>query len=130
MRPAGIRYRRSRADPGQLECSPGATTPAQAQVVEGGVQQLSAPAGQNLAAPTPDSFKGSLVTGQATGAVMDLSLDDAIARGLRQNLGLILQTTAQQNAKSQQYQQLQAHSRRSLAMPQSRWSRPTSPPSG
>ena len=39
---------------------------------------------------------------------MDLSLDDAIARGLRQNLGLILQTTAQQNAKGQQYQQLQA----------------------
>ena len=88
--------------------APGATTPAQAQVVEGGVQQLSTPGGQNLAAPTQDSFKGSLVTGQSTGAVMDLSLDDAIARGLRQNLGLILQTTAQQNAKGQQYQQLQA----------------------
>ncbi len=88
--------------------APGATTPAQAQVVEGGVQQLSTPGGQNLAAPTQDSFKGSLVTGQATGAVMDLSLDDAIARGLRQNLGLILQTTAQQNAKGQQYEQLQA----------------------
>ena len=87
---------------------PGATTPAQAQQVESGLQQLSIPAGQNLSAPTPDSFKGSLVTGKATDTVMELSLDDAIARGLRQNLGLILQTTAQQNAKGQQLEQLQA----------------------
>jgi outer membrane protein TolC len=86
----------------------GATTPAQAQQVEGGLQQLSGPGGQSLAAPTQDSFKGSLVTGKATDAVLDLSLDDAIARGLRQNLGLILQTTAQQNAKGQQLEQLQA----------------------
>ena len=88
--------------------APGATTPAQAQTIEGGLQQLSAPAGQNLAAPTPDSFKGSLVEGKATGEVLDLSLDDAIARGLRQNLGLILETTAQQNAKGQELEQLQA----------------------
>ena len=48
------------------------------------------------------------MTGKATDGVLDLSLDDAIARGLRQNLGLILQTTAQQNAKGQQFEQLQA----------------------
>ncbi len=88
--------------------SPGATTPGQAQVVEGALQQLSSPAGQSPTAPTPDSFKGSLVEGKASGTVLDLSLDDAIARGLRQNLGLILQTTAQQNAKGQQLEQLQA----------------------
>jgi outer membrane protein TolC len=87
---------------------PGATTPAQAQVVEGGLQQLSGPAGQSLAAPTQDSFKGSVVTGKATDGVMDLTLTDAIARGLRQNLGIILQTSAQQNAKGQQFEQLQA----------------------
>jgi outer membrane protein TolC len=86
----------------------GATTPAQAQATEGALQQLSAPAGQNPAAPSQDSFKGSLVSGEATGAVLDLSLDDAIARGLRQNLGLILQTSAQQNAKGQQLEQLQS----------------------
>src|SRR5437868_10924123 len=80
----------------------GATTPAQAQAVEGALQQLAAPAGQDLAAPTQDSYRGSLVTGKATGTVLDLSLDDAIARGLRQNLGLILQTTAQQSARGQQ----------------------------
>ncbi len=87
--------------------APGATTPAQAQTVEGGLQQLTQPGGLNPAAPTADSFRGSIVSGKATGAVMDLSLDDAIARGLRQNLGLILQTTAQQSAKGQALEALQ-----------------------
>jgi outer membrane protein TolC len=87
---------------------PGATTPAQAQVVEGGLQQLSGPGGVSLSAPTQGSFKGSLVTGNATDGVMDLTLNDAIARGLRQNLGIILQTSVQQNAKGQQFEQLQA----------------------
>jgi outer membrane protein TolC len=87
---------------------PGATTPGQAKVTEGALQQLSGPGGQSPATPTQDSFKGSLVSGKATDTVLDLSLDDAIARGLRQNLGLILQTTAQQNAKGQQLEQLQA----------------------
>ena len=87
--------------------APGPTTPGQARATEGALQNLAAPAGQNLAAPTQDSFKGSLVTGKATDAVLDLTLDDAISRGLRQNLGLILQTTAQQNAHGQQLEQLQ-----------------------
>ena len=86
----------------------GATTPGHAKQVEGALQQLSAPTGQSLAAPTQDSFKGSVVSGRSTGTVMDLSLDDAIARGLRQNLGLILQTSSQQNAKGQQLEQLQS----------------------
>ncbi len=88
--------------------APGATTPAQAQATAGALEQLSEPGGQNLAAPTDSSYKGSLVTGKATDGVMDLSLDDAIARGLKQNLGLILQTTAQQNAKGQELEALQA----------------------
>jgi outer membrane protein TolC len=94
--------------PGGGSSAVGATTPAQAQYTEGAIQQLSAPTGQNLAAPTQDSFKGSVVEGTATGTVLDLSLNDAIARGLRQNLGIILQTTNQQNAHGQQYEQLQA----------------------
>lgn len=88
--------------------APGATKPAEAQQVQGGLEQLAAPAGQSLSAPTQDSFKGSLVTGKATGEVLDLSLNDAVARGLRQNLGLILQSTNQQNARGQQLEQLQA----------------------
>ncbi|HXE08094.1 MAG TPA: TolC family protein, partial [Acidobacteriaceae bacterium] len=81
--------------------------PAQARTVEGGLQQLTQPGGVNPAAPTPDSFRGSIVSGKASGAVMDLSLDDAIARGLRQNLGIILQSSAQQSAKGQQLEMLQ-----------------------
>jgi outer membrane protein TolC len=88
--------------------APGATTAAQAQTVQGGLQQLAAPAGQSLIAPTQDSFKGSVVEGNATDAVMDLSLNEAIGWGLRQNLGVILQTTNQQNAKGQEFEQLQA----------------------
>ena len=88
--------------------APGATTPAQARATEGALQQLAAPAGQSISAPTPDSFKGSLVTGKATDVVLDLSLNEAISRGLHQNLGVILQTSAQQNAKGQQLEQLQA----------------------
>ncbi len=98
----------SRARAQGSQNAPGATTPGQAQVIEGGLQQLSGPNGQSLAAPTQDSFKGSLVTDKATDGVLDLSLNDAIARGLRQNLGIILQTTAQQSAKGQQFEQLQA----------------------
>src|SRR5579871_4575850 len=70
--------------------STGATTPAQSRVVEGALEQLSAPAGQSPSAPTDDSFRGSVVTGQPTGGVLDLSLDEAISRGLRHNLGLLL----------------------------------------
>lgn len=87
---------------------PGATTPGQAQAAQGALQQLATPGGQNLAAPTQGSFQGSLVDGKATGAVMDLSLDEAIARGLRRNLGLILETTSQQSARGQELEQLQA----------------------
>jgi len=88
--------------------APGATTPAQAQTIEGGQQQLQGSNGVNLAAPTQQSFQGSLVEGTASATPLDLSLNDAIARGLRTNLGLILQTAAQQNARGQQYEQLQA----------------------
>jgi outer membrane protein TolC len=94
--------------PGVASGQVGATTPGQAQATEGALQQLAAPTGQDLAAPTKDSFKGSIVDGVATNTVLDLSLDEAIARGLRQNLGIILQSTAQQNAHGQQYEQLQA----------------------
>jgi len=90
------------------EGSNGATIAAQAQATQGALQQLAAPGGVNQAAPTHGSFAGSLVDGNATDAVLDLSLDDAIARGLRQNLGLILQASAQQNAHGQQMEQLQA----------------------
>jgi len=88
--------------------STGATSSGEAQATEGALRQLAAPGGVNLSAPAQGSFGGSLVEGKATDGVLDLSMDDAIARGLRQNLGLILQTTAQQNAHGEQLERLQA----------------------
>ncbi len=86
----------------------GATTPAQAQTIERGVQQISAPNGQTPSSATPDSFHGSVAEGKSTGQTLDLPLDDAIQRGLRTNLGILLQSTNQQNARGQQLEQLQA----------------------
>jgi outer membrane protein TolC len=54
------------------------------------------------------SFQGSLVTDKPTGTVMDLSLDEAIRRGLQHNLGVILQSSQQEAAAGQRLQQLQA----------------------
>ncbi len=45
---------------------------------------------------------------KATGTVLDLSLDDAIQRGLRQNLGLILQNSSVKNANGQRLEELQS----------------------
>ena len=70
--------------------------------------QLSNASGSNGSQVTQDSFKGSLIEGKATDAVIDLSLDDAIQRGLRANLGLILQTSSQKNANGLRLEQLQA----------------------
>ncbi len=53
------------------------------------------------------TYKGSETTDKATGGVLDLSLDDAIKRGLRHNLGLILTSQSQQSAHGTQLQQLQ-----------------------
>ncbi len=70
--------------------------------------QLNTASGQNGAQATSDSFRGSIVEGKATDAVIDLSMDDAVQRGLRTNLGLILQTASEKNAAGQRLEQLQA----------------------
>jgi outer membrane protein TolC len=54
------------------------------------------------------SFRGSLIEGKATTDVLPLSLDAAIQRGLRTNLGLILQTSSQRQANGQRLEQLQS----------------------
>jgi outer membrane protein TolC len=53
------------------------------------------------------SYKGSLVEGKATAEVLQLSIDDAMQRGLRTNLGLILQNSSERQASGQKLQQLQ-----------------------
>lgn len=52
-------------------------------------------------------FQGGVPTGAATGGVISLSLDNAIQRGLRNNLGYILQTANAKQAAGQRLQELQ-----------------------
>jgi outer membrane protein TolC len=58
--------------------------------------------------PNAQSFQGSVVSGQATGGVLDLSLDDAIQRGLKNNLGVILSGTETASARGARMSQLQS----------------------
>ncbi len=86
----------------------GSGTAANSAAVSTAQQNLYSASGSNGAQPTQDSFKGSLVTGKATAGVMDLSLDDAVQRGLRQNLGLILQNSSVKSVNGQRLEELQA----------------------
>lgn len=54
------------------------------------------------------SFHGSLVRGKATAGILPLGIDDAIQRGLQNNLGLILQSSSERRAGGQRLQSLQA----------------------
>jgi len=96
------------AGPTQQKQPSGPSTPTDTSPVAGAQQNLYNAGGQNGAQPTQDSFHGSIVTGKATGDVMDLSLDDAVQRGLRQNLGLILQTSSVKSANGQRLEELQS----------------------
>src|SRR5271165_1417359 len=60
-----------------------------------GAAVSSSSAGQSQANASP--YQGSVQAGQATSGVLSLSLDEAIQRGLRQNLGLILSGTSEQS---------------------------------
>ena len=59
-------------------------------------------------APSAASFQGSVVNGEAAAQSIDLSLDDAIQRGLRSNLGIILSGTQASAVRGQRLSQLQS----------------------
>jgi outer membrane protein TolC len=70
-----------------------------------------AAAGQSApqpAGPTASSFQGSVVTGEASPQPIGISLDDAIQRGLKANLGIILTGTQADAARAQRLSQLQS----------------------
>jgi outer membrane protein TolC len=54
------------------------------------------------------SYRGSLVQGKATAEVLPLTIDDAILRGLQNNLGLILQTSNERQSNGSRLENLQA----------------------
>lgn len=86
-----------------------ATGPATVNAAQQTLQTVNTQTG--IGSPTSvnqNDFKGSLIEGKSTGQMMDLGLDDAIKRGLRTNLGIILQTSAEKQASGTRLQALQA----------------------
>ncbi len=70
-----------------------------------------AAAGQSApqpAGPSASSFQGSVATGEASPQPIGLSLDEAIRRGLKANLGIILTGTQADAARAQRLGQLQS----------------------
>ncbi len=57
--------------------------------------------------PSAANFQGSVPKGTASAGIIDLSLDDAIERGLQANLGIILSNTQTAGARAQRLSQLQ-----------------------
>ncbi len=69
----------------------------------------TAPGPPPTAAPqTASSFQGSVSIGEVSAQPVDLTLDDAIQRGLRNNLGVILSGMQTAAARGQRLSQLQA----------------------
>jgi len=89
------------------QSSGGGASAVGASAVAAGQTNLYNASGTNGANASQDSFNGSIVSGTNTGSVLALSLDDAVQRGLKQNLGVILQGTAVQSANGQRLEQLQ-----------------------
>ena len=71
-------------------------------------QALPGQALQQSSGPTAQSFQGSVATGAVSAQPIDLSLDDAMQRGLRNNLGVILSATQKAGARGQRMSQLQS----------------------
>ncbi len=94
---------------GGQQASGPATVQAAQQTLNGLSSGISGQGGSTGApgGTSANDYKGSVVDGTATAGIMDLSLDDAIARGLRNNLGLILQSSTVKNASGARLQQLQ-----------------------
>jgi outer membrane protein TolC len=68
----------------------------------------SAPAAPTAAQAGPSSFQGSVAVGEVSAQPVDLTLDDAIQRGLKNNLGVILSAAQTAAARGQRLSQLQA----------------------
>jgi outer membrane protein TolC len=60
------------------------------------------------APPSVSSFQGSVPVGEASSQTLDLTLDDAIQRGLKNNLGVILSGNQSSAARGQRVSQLQS----------------------
>ena len=83
-------------------------TPIAEQEVAGPAQ-AAVQAGQNTSASMPQSpYLGGVPTGELSATAVQLSLQDAVARGLRQNLGSFLASDSVRDAHGQKWQALSA----------------------
>src|SRR5208283_1029998 len=73
----------------------------------GAAAQAPSPTGQ-APAPSGNPYQGSVATGEVSAQAVDLSLDEAIQRGLKANLGVILSSAQATGARGQRLSQLQA----------------------
>jgi outer membrane protein TolC len=76
--------------------------------ISGGLAVLAATPPAVAQSASSSSYQGSVAVEPATADTLPLTLDDAIQRGLKHNLGLILTSQNQQTAGGQRLQQLQA----------------------
>ncbi len=104
----GAKAQTAGATSGGGNSASGASSSSNINAVQQVQQQLSQPL-PNVApgSATDQSFRGSVVRGKATAGVLDLTLDDAIQRGLRNNLGLVLQSSDIKSANGQRLSELQ-----------------------
>lgn len=72
------------------------------------VAAQTAPSAPTAAQAGPSSFQGSVQAGEVSPQPIDLTLDDAIQRGLKNNLGVILSATQTAAARGQRVSQLQS----------------------
>lgn len=81
---------------------------ASAQQLSGGTSSLNVPQSldQLLSAGNQSPFSGSVPSDKLKPGVMDLSVDDAINRGLRYNLGIVLSGQATAQAKAARLKEL------------------------
>ena len=78
----------------------------EAQAPSYGVPALSNGSNAPSLEGTQNPFTGSVATGRATGTVLSLTFDDAINRGLQQNLGVLLASDNTVSARGQHWKEL------------------------
>lgn len=71
-------------------------------------QALPSSGAPAAAAPSSASYQGSVPVGEVSAQSIDLTLDDAIQRGLKNNLGVILSSTQTATSRGQRLSQLQS----------------------
>jgi outer membrane protein TolC len=78
------------------------------QIMPYGAAGIAAQAGYNSDSQSQNPYLGAVPTGTATPTPLSLSLEDAVTRGLRQNLGGLLSTDAISGARGERWRALSA----------------------